>query len=167
MIDINHMRKTKKTGLDAYEKVIHDFAILVMLKIISKEIQPSYIFSNHSNWKNGPWKNEDNKKQSPDIAIGDREKNQLVAAYEIESVSIDINEVKERFVNLDHSHIEIVIHDPNIEQAKKDLKELPSLKGFWIYKIDKEWNMTIEKDPENKSEILQKSTIKLTDEMMI
>jgi len=156
MIDID--RPTKPTARDPLEKAGHDFVILVMAKLLEKEFQAAHIFANHPNWENGPWEAGFGHR-TPDVALGEREKQRLIAVYEVETdLSVwDMTQIisdLELLGDIGDIPIELVVPQSKLEQTKKELHQIP-IQGFWTYTINRHWKVTVNKDPENKSKILK------------
>ena len=59
---------------------------------------PRKVFANHPGWKGGPWKLADGG-ICPDVAVGDKERGELVATFEVETTgSLNSGESRERWV---------------------------------------------------------------------
>lgn len=153
IIDVERLRKPKEH--DPLEKAIHDFAILVMARMLENEFQLPYIFANHRNWENGSWKTKSGH-PSPDVALGEGEKKHLIAVYEVETnlSLLNTDQIISRIKLLTDTHIELVVPQPKLEYVKRELQQTP-IQGFWTYTIDRGWKLTVKKDPENKSKILK------------
>jgi len=152
-VDFEHLRKPKEE--DLLERAIHDLALLVMARMLENEFQLPYIFANHRNWENGPWKTEPSH-PSPDVALGEREKKRLMAVYEVETdlSLLNMDQIISRIKLLGDVHIELVVPRSKLEYVKRELQQTP-IQGFWTYTIDRGWKLTVRKDPENKSKILK------------
>jgi len=162
-IDVERLRKPKEH--DPLENAIHDFAILVMARMLENEFQLPYIFANHRNWENGSWKTKSGH-PSPDVALGEREKKRLIAVYEVETnlSLLNMGQIIPRIKLLGDTHIELVVPQPELEYVKRELQQTP-IQGFWTYAIDRGWKLTVKKDPENKSKILK--AVLSSDDIMI
>jgi hypothetical protein len=154
--DIEHLRKPgKKSKGDGLDMAVHDFAVIVMARVLEQEFQPAYIFANHRNWENGPWKNGSDH-PIPDVALGEQETQHLFAVYEIETNHslLNMDQILSRLKLLGEIHIELVLPQSRLEEVKKELQHIP-IQGFWTYTIDKNWKLTVRKDSESKSQILK------------
>lgn len=152
-VDVERLRKPEEH--DPLENAIHDFAILVMARMLENEFQLPYIFANHRNWENGPWKTKSGH-PTPDVALAEQEKKRLIAVYEIETnlSLLNTDQIISHIKLLGDTQIELVVPRPKLEYVKRELQQTP-IQGFWTYTIDRGWKLTVKKDPENKSKILK------------
>lgn len=164
ILDLERLRKPKED--DPLERAIHDFAILIMARMLENEFQPSYVFANHRNWKNGPWKTESSHLSPADVALGEQEKKRLIAVYEVEtSLSLlNMDQIISRIKLLGDIHMELVVPQSKLEYVKKELQQTP-IQGFWTYTIQRGSKLFVRKDPENKSKILK--AVLSSDDIMI
>lgn len=155
MIDINIMRKKVSADrIDPYDKIIHDFLVLNMAKMLLEEFEPAYIFANHKNWEKGAWNVEPGQK-IPDIVVGDIGQREAVAVYEAVYTSMHVKEIKKNISNLDYSHVEVIVPKYRLKQIKEEIGELPFVVGFWIYVITRDSKLIVKKDHANDSKFLQ------------
>ena len=163
ILDLERLRKPKED--DPLERAIHDFAILIMARMLENEFQLSFVFANHRNWENGPWKTESSP-LSPDVALGEQGKKRLIAVYEVEtSLSLlNMDQIISRIKLLGDIHMELIVPQLKLEYVKKELQQTP-IQGFWTYTIQRGSKLIVKKDPENKSKILK--AVLSSDDIMI
>jgi len=155
---IERLRKNKRDHHaemgNPIDKIIHDFVILIMIKLLESQFPTENIFANHPKWKNGSWITEPSY-PVPDIALGELAGKNLISVFEVETRSTLLNteDIISRLKYFNNTYIEMVIPGSDLAKGKRVFQEIP-VQGFWLYTVDREWKLTINKDPENRSTVL-------------